>query len=141
MLTLHHPQARGRIHAEPLTADGDFSICPHPYFAALAKDVGPPRTLGSRPQDRALVRQGLFPGRLRSAADFPVLFHLVMMFAQGLQEFIGRAEFGDVFRQEERRQPFLPELVATLYFTFCLRGGGIAQGDIVKAEGRGQLGV
>ena len=140
-MTANDLAVRRGLNREALRADGDFAVAADGNAGALAEDVGPPGTGGWGAQGPAIFFFGLVPGRLRRGANFAVLFHLVVVFAQLVQEGIGLGEVGDLLGGKKRRQPLLPEGMATLDFAFGLRGGRKAQGDAVKMEGRGQLGV
>ncbi len=131
----------GSVDVKALIADGDFSVAAHEGFGALSKDVRPPRAFWGWSQDGAFLSECLVPGGLRSGADFAMFFHLVMVFAQGIEQVIGRGQLVNVFGLKEWGQTFLPELVTALDFAFGLGSGSITQRDAIKAQSGGQLGV
>ena len=89
MLAIDHLGSGWSIDAQALPAPRDFSITADQDFAALAERIGPPGTLGCGPQHGAFVVLSLVPRRLGRAANLAMFFHLIVMFAQGLQQFVG----------------------------------------------------
>ncbi len=57
-----------------------------------------------------------------------------------VQQEIGLVEISDAFGAEEGGQASLPELVAAFDFAFGLGSRGIAEGDVARAQGGGELG-
>lgn len=64
----------------------------------------------------------------------------VVVKAELVDEAVGFREGRDVFGSEEGGETFLPEVVCALDFSFGLRGGCEAKGDLVKAQGSAELG-
>ena len=70
-----------------------------------------------------------------------MLFHLVMVLAQLVQQRIGLGEIVDLLGGKKSGQAILPKGVAALNFALGLGSGGKAQGDAVKMKRGGQLGM
>ena len=64
----------------------------------------------------------------------------VAMNPQVVEQGIGGLEGGDVFRGKKGGQTPLSVAVGALDFAFGLRGGRVAQGDVVEAQGGPELG-
>ncbi len=141
MMTADDAGVWGSVDVQALIADGDFSVAANAGFGALSKDVGPPRAFWGWSQDGAFLSECLVPGGLGGGGDFAMFFHLVMVFAQGIEQVIGRGQLVNVFGLKEWGQTFLPELVTALDFAFGLGSGSITEGDGIKAQSGGQLGV
>ena len=129
------------LDGQTLGTNGHFAVAADGDAGALAENIRPPRTGWRRTQGPAVLLFGLVPGRLRRAADFAMLFHLVMVLAQLVQQRIGLGEIDDLLGGKEGGQPILPKGVAALDFALGLGSGGKAQRDAVKMKGGGQLGV
>lgn len=69
-----------------------------------------------------------------------MFFVPVVVEAELFDEAVGFGECRDVFGGEEGGKTFLPEVVRALDLSFGLRGGREAEGDLVKAQGRAELG-
>ena len=132
--------AAGALDGEALGADGDALVWADFGVGALTPDVRPPRTVWGGTQDGTSLRESQVPGGLRGGAQFAVAFLLVVMKAEFFEQGVGLREGGDVLGGEERREAFLPEVVGALDLAFGLRGGRIAQGDFVEAQGGTELG-
>jgi len=131
--------SRWRFHGESLGSDGHSPVVADADAGALAEDEGPPRTGGCGSQGPAVFFFGQVPSGLRSATDFAMFFHRVVVAAQDVQEWIGFGQGGNGVGSQQGRKAFLPELVTALDFSLGLRGWSKPQGDTVKAEGIGQL--
>lgn len=57
-----------------------------------------------------------------------------------IEQGVGLWQRGNMLCGEESREALLPEVMGAFDFAFCLRGGRVAQGDIVKAQGGAELG-
>jgi len=90
MMTADDAGVWGRVDVKALIADGDFSVVANEGFGALSKDVGPPRAFWGWSQDGAFLSECLVPGGLGGGGDFAMFFHLVMVFAQGIEQVVGR---------------------------------------------------
>ena len=141
VMTANDAGVWGSVDVQALIADADFSVAANAGFGALSKDVGPPRAFWGWSQDGAFLSECLVPGGLRGGGDFAMFFHLVMVFAQGIEQVICRGQLINIFGLKERGQTFLPELVTALDFAFGLGSGSITEGDDIKAQSGGQLGV
>ena len=134
-------EGAGRLFdAQALGGDGDASVRADAGLRACAPDVGPPRAGRGGAQDGALFLAGEIPGGLRSGADFAMLFLGVVVVAQLINPEVGLGQRGDVFGGEKCGEAFLPEVVSALDFALGLRGGRVAQGDFVEAQGGPELG-
>jgi hypothetical protein len=61
-------------------------------------------------------------------------FFCVVMMAKFFEQRVGLREGGDLLGGEDWRKAFLPEVVRALDLAFGLRGGSVAQRDLVKAQ-------
>src|SRR5206468_2619188 len=108
----------------------------HRNATSLTKNIIPPRVFGRRSQSRASFFEGVVPGLLWGAAQFSMLFHLIVMFAEKVKHRVGRTDFTGALSLEKGRQALLPELMTAFNFSFGLRRRGKAHGDTVKVQGR-----
>ena len=67
-------------------------------------------------------------------------FVLVGVGQELVQEGVGAFEFEDAVSRQERRETFLPVVVAAFNFAFGLWGRGVTQGHAVEVEGGSELG-
>jgi len=130
----------GMFDAQALAGDGNAAIGADLDRRANAPNIRPPRATRGWAQNRALRLLGQFPGVLRDHAQFPMELVGVVMEPQSVDVGVGGFEFGNVFTGEIGWQPSLPVLVLALDFTFGLGGWGIKEANVVKLEGRAQLG-
>ena len=140
--------ARRLLEAQALGGDGDATVRVDTCLGACAPDVRPPRTSRSGPQDGAFFGEGLGLGRLGGGAQFAVDFVLVGVDQELVEQPVGAFEFVDVIGGQERREAFLPVIMAALDFAFGLGRWGIEQFDAVEvkrlaepSEGIGVVGV
>ena len=87
-----------------------------------------------------ILRESGLVGGVWSGADFAVEFVVIGVGEELFDESVCRGDGVDGFGGEERRQTFLPVVVAAFDFAFCLWGGSVAEGDAVEAEGFAELG-
>src|SRR6266478_987571 len=127
------------LNAQALRADGDALIGADFGLGAQTPDVGPPRAVWRRPQDGALLLERQVPSGLRGGTQLAVDFFAVVMVAEFFEQRIGFRQGGDLLGREERWEPLLPKVMGALDLAFGLRGGCVAQGDFVEAEGRAEL--
>lgn len=132
------PRRRGDRLA--LGAHGDFAVAADADAGSLTPDVRPPRTGGNGTEDGAFFGPGLVPGGLGRGAQFAVDFVLVDVGQQLVEPPVGAGEFADLVGGQQRRQTFLPVVVAALDFPFGLGGGGVAESHAVEVQGGSQLG-
>ena len=132
--------ARRLFDAQALGGDGDASVRADARLRACAPDVGPPRAARGGAQDGSLFLAGEIPCGLWGGADLAVLFMGVVVEAELVDPEVGLGQCGDVFGGEECGEALLPEVVGALDFALGLRGGRVAQGDFVKAQGGAELG-
>ena len=132
--------ARRFFDAQALCGDGDAAVRADARLRAGAPDVRPPRAARGGAQHGTLFLAGAIPCGLRSGADLAVLFLGVVVGAQFFDPEVGLGQRGDVLRGEECGEPFLPEVVGAFDFALGLRGGCVAQGDFVEAQGGAELG-
>lgn len=123
MKAAQHSGSRGAFDAESLGTDGDFAVGRDFDESALTEEVRPPRTFGRWAQNPAVLLFGEVLRGLRGHADFTMLFHRVMVFAQRVQEGIGGRQIGDVFGAQQRWEAVLPELMVAFHFAFGLGCG------------------
>ena len=128
------------LDAQAQGACGDASVGMDFESGAQAEDVGPPRAFGGGAEDGAVFFLRALPGGEWSHGQFAVTLVGVAVEAEIGEQGVGAAEVGDGFRGEERREAVLPVLVAALDFAFGLRGGGVAEADVVEAQGGAELG-
>ena len=107
-------------------------------MGAETEDVGPPRTLWGGAKDGAVFLLGALPGGERSHGEFAMALVGVAVEAEIGEEGVGAVEIGDGLCGEERREAVLPVLVAAFGFAFGLRRGGVAEADVVEAQGRAE---
>ncbi len=67
-------------------------------------------------------------------------FFLVVVEAEAFEQCVCLWEGGDVLGGEERRKALLPKIMGALDLAFGLRSGGVAQRDVVEAQGGAKLG-
>ena len=132
--------ASGMFDPEALGADRHPAIRADFEGGAEAPNIGPPRATRCRTEDGAVFFPGLVPGFLRGHAEFAMGFVGVAMKAQGVDVRVGRFDLGDVFTGEIRREPALPELVLALDFSLGLGCWSIKETNVIKLEGRAELG-
>ena len=136
-----HDFGAGRFfNPQPLGADGHASVVADFEERAHAPDIIPPGTAGCRAQGGALFFFGVGPSAEWGLAQFTMHFMGVMMGAQGVNVLVGFWKVRNFFTGETGGQAALPELVFALDFTFGLRGGSVAQADVVEPERPAQLG-
>ena len=128
------------LEAQALRADGDALVGADLGLGAQAPHVGPPRAVGRGPQDGALFLQSQIPGGLWSGTQFAMEFFAVVMMAEFFEQRIGFGQGRDLLGREEWWEAFLPKIMGALDLAFGLRGGRIAQGDFVEAQGGAELG-
>ncbi len=93
--------AAGRgVQALALEAYGDFAVIADADAGLQAPDEGPPGAGGQRPQDRAVLGQGLLACRVRRGAQFAVDFVLIDMRQQLVEQVVGAAQFEDVIGRQ-----------------------------------------
>jgi len=133
-------RAAGRLfQAQALRPDRHTSVGADLDQGAHAPHIAPPRAAGDRSQHRTVFLFGLVPGPLWGLAQFAMDFAGVVVRPQGINVQIGQVDFIDLFAGEVGGQPALPELVFAFDFTLGLRGGGVAQADVVELQGPAQL--
>ena len=119
---------------------GDAAIGGDGDRGAEAPDIGPPGAFGRHAQRAAaFVARGL-PGAQRSHGQFAVAFVGVAVAAEICEQEVGCGQIGDGVCGEEGGQAVLPVLVAALDLALGLRGGRVAEGDIVEVESGTELG-
>ena len=123
---------RRRVNGLALGTDGDFAIITDSDAGLLAPDIGPPRTRRNRPQNGVFLGERLMACRLRGGAEFTMDFVLVGVNEELVEQTVGSFEFADLVGGEERREAFLPVVVAALDFAFGLGRGRVAEGDAVE---------
>ena len=128
------------IDAEALRAAGDATIGADLGLGAHAPDIGPPRAARGGTEGTAVFAVCEIPGGLRSGADLAVPFLGVVMAAELVEQRVGLGQRGDMLCGEESREALLPEIMGAFDFPLGLRGGRVAQGDFVEAQGRAELG-
>ena len=87
-----------------------------------------------------ILRESGLVGGVWSGADFAVELVVIGVGEELFDEGVCRGDGVDGFGGEERRQTFLPVVMATFDFAFCLWSGSVAEGDAVKPEGFAELG-
>ncbi len=75
-----------------------------------------------------------------SGADFAVDFGAVDVSDDCVEECVCGRDGVDGVGRENRRKTFLPVVVAAFDFAFCLRRGGVAEGDAIKQRELGRAG-
>jgi hypothetical protein len=128
------------FQAQTIGADGHPAVGADFERSADTPDIRPPRTTRGWAQRRAFFRLGLVPGPLGSLAQLPMDFVGVVVCPQGVNVRVGDGDFADFLAGKVGGQPPLPKLVFAFDFAFGLRGGGIAQADVVELERPAQLG-
>ena len=123
-----------------LVADRDFAVIADADAGLLAPDVRPPRALGDRADDGALLAEGLLLGRARCPAQFAMDFMLVGVRDELVEQMIGPHQLDNVFRSQEWDEALLPVVVATFDFAFGLRCRRIEEFDAVEVESLAELG-
>ena len=108
-------------------------------LGAQAPDVGPPGAVWSCPQGGAVFFESKVPSGLRGGTQFAMDFFCVVMVAKFFEQSVGLREGGDLLGGEDRREAFLPEVVRALDLAFGLRGGSVAQRNLVKAQSAAEL--
>jgi hypothetical protein len=129
----------GTLNTLTLGVDGNALIWADFGLGTQTPDLGPPGTVWSRPQDGAIFLERNIPSGLRGGAQFAMELFCVMM-AQFFEQRIGPRKGGGLLCSEERREALLPEVVRALDLAFCLGSWGVAQGDLIKAQGAAELG-
>ncbi len=132
--------SRGLFDAQALGANGDAAVGNDAGLGALAENVGPPGALCCGTQDGAALCYCKVSGDPGRGSDFTVDFLAVAVVAQGVDQGVGLGEGGDVFGGKDRGEAVLPVAVGAFDFAFGLWCGGVAQGDLVEAEGGAELG-
>ena len=132
--------ARRTVDAEALGRESDAAVWSDAGGRTDAPDVGPPRTLWGWSHGGAVFLAREIPGGLRGGGDLAVLFFGVVVEAQRVDQEIGLGKGGDVFGGEEGGEAFLPEVVCPFDLALGLRGGRVAQGDLVETQGGTELG-
>ena len=127
------------FHSEALRADGDVAVVADFDDGALAPDVGPPGAARHGAQDGTVFLFGGVPGLLGIHFEFAMDFVLVAMEAEVADLRVGLGKVGDLLAGEEGGEAVLPELVFAFDFAFCLRRGGVAEGNAVEAERLAEL--
>jgi hypothetical protein len=128
------------LEAQALAGESNATVWSDAGLGADAPEVRPPRATRRWAHDGAVFFSRQVPGGLRGGPDLAVFFVAVVVEAEFFDEAVGLREGGDVFGGEEGGETFLPEVVRALDFSFGLRGGREAQGDLVKAQGGAELG-
>ena len=128
------------LDPQALAGESNAAVWTDAGLGADAPDVRPPRTARRRAHDGAIFFLSQVPGGLRGGADLAVFFVTVVVEAERFDEVVGFGDARDVFGGEEGGETFLPEVVRALDFSFGLRGGREAEGDLVKAQGGTELG-
>ena len=130
----------GMFDTEALGADGNAAIGADLDRGANTPNIRPPRTSVDWAQDGSPFFPGAVPGLLWSHAQFAVSFVGVVMEAQSVDVRVGLFDLADVFAGKKRREAALPELVLALDFSLGLGRWGIKETNVVKLEGRAELG-
>ena len=73
-------------------------------------------------------------GGVGCGADFAMDFGPVGVGEECVEECVCGLDGVDGVGGQERRKTFLPVVVEAFDFAFCLRRGGVAQGDAIKVE-------
>ena len=128
------------LDAQAQGACGDASVGVDFEGRAEAEDAGPPRAFGGWAEDGAVFLLGAQPGGERSHGEFAMALVGVAVEAEIGEQGVGAVEVGDGLCGEERREAVLPVLMAAFDFAFGLRGGGIAEADVVEAQRLDELG-
>ena len=126
--------------AVALGTDGDFAVVADADTGLLAPDIGPPGTGRCWAQDGVFLGQGLLVSGEWGGAEFAVDFMLVGVCEELVQKLVGRSEFADLIGSQDRREAFLPVVMAAFDFAFGLGCWGIAQFDAIEVEGLAELG-
>ena len=132
--------ARRLFEAQALGGDGDATVRVDTCLGACAPDVRPPRAARSGAQDGTLFLARAIPCGLRGGAGLAMFFLGVVVGAELVDPEVGLGQGGDVFCGEECGEPPLPEVMGAFDFALGLRGGSVAQGDFVEAQGGAELG-
>jgi hypothetical protein len=132
--------ARRSVNGTALGTDRDFAVVTDADAGLLAPDVGPPRTVGTGPEDGTFFSEGLLLGGVGCLAEFAVDFVLVGVRDELVKEAVGPDQFNDVIGGQKRDEAFLPVVVTAFDFTFGLGCWGIEQLDAVEVEGGPELG-
>ena len=122
-----------------LGADRHFAVVADPDAGLLAPDKGPPGTRRDGTQNGAFIGEGLDPGGVRGGAQFTMAFVLVGVGQELVEQTVGPDEFADLIGRQDRREAFLPVIMAALDFAFGLGRGRIEEFDAVEVEGLAQL--
>ena len=122
-------------HGEAQMTDGDGAVVGDAHAEALTPDGGPPGAGRGGAQVGALVGHSLVPGGWGRGAQFAVDFMGVGVGQERVEEAVGSVEFVDAVGGQQRREAFLPVVVAAFDFALGLGRGGVAQGDAVEVEG------
>ena len=128
------------LDAQAQGACGDATVRVDFEGRAEAEDVGPPRALWGGAKDGAVFLLGALPGGERSHGQFAMALVGVAVEAEVGEQGVGAVEVGDGFCGEEGGEAVLPVLMAAFDFAFGLRGGGVAEADVIEAQGLAELG-
>ena len=128
------------IDGKARVADGDFAVITDAGGGAQAPEEAPPRAGGSRADAGVFLGQGGLMCGVGGGAEFTMDFVVVGVGEEGFEQWVGGLDGAEVVCGEERREAFLPVVVAAFDFAFGLRSGCETQGDSVKVQGRSELG-
>jgi len=128
------------VNGLALRADGDLAVVTDADAGLLAPDVGPPRTVGSGPEDGTFFGEGLLVGGVGCLAEFAVDFVLVGVGHELVEQLVGPDQFHDVVGGQEGDKAFLPVVMTAFDFTFGLGRWGVEELDAVKVERCPKLG-
>jgi hypothetical protein len=130
----------GMFESDALGSDGNTAVGSGFEQGSDAPNIWPPGAARGRPQNGAFLFPGQIPGSLCGEFKFAVGFPGVAMEAQGLDVPVGFGQVSDALAGEIGRQPLLPELVFAFDFAFGLRGWSVKETNVIKPQGRAQLG-
>jgi hypothetical protein len=132
--------ARWSVDGKAEGADGDFAVVADTDGGTEAPDEAPPRAGRRRAEFGTVLGESELVCGVGSGAEFAVDFVGVGVCEELIEERVGGFEGEDVVGGEQRREAFLPVVVAALDLAFGLRSGRVAQGDAVKMESLAELG-
>ena len=95
-----------------LGANGDAAVVADPDAGLLAPDKRPPWAGRSGPENGSLFGDGLEPGGGRRGAEFAVVFVLIDVGQQLIQQLVGTGQFADIVGGQKGWQAFLPAIMA-----------------------------
>ena len=101
----------------------------------LAPHVGPPRAGGDGTEDGAFFGEGLLVGLLQGLVEFAVVFMLIGVGSELVEQLVGPGEFDDLVGGQEGDEAFLPVVVAAFDFAFGLRGRRVAELECRRSRG------